>query len=162
MQLAMGVFAAEKAPNLTLRNLSGEKVKLTDYRGKIVVLNFWATWCGPCREEMPMLVEAEKAWAGNGVAFIAISLDGDKTKAEISSFTARYHVGFPVWTGASADELDKFRLGDGVPDTVFIDENGIIIGRVLGEIRRGELDERLAWLTGGRKGEQPKTLVNHM
>ena len=154
--------AEEKAVKLTLRDLSGEKVKLSDYQGKIVVLNFWATWCGPCREEIPMLVEAEKEWAAKGVTFIAVSLDDSKTKANIPTFVAQYHLDFPVWTGASADDLDKLRLGQGVPDTVFVDESGVIVARVLGEIRRSELDERLAWLTGDRKLPRPKELVNHM
>jgi thiol-disulfide isomerase/thioredoxin len=156
------IFAAEKPADLKLRDLSGKKVRLSDYRGKPVVLNFWATWCGPCREEMPMLVEAEKTWGTKGVIFIAVSLDDNKTEANIPTFIERYHVGFPVWTGASSDELDKLRLGQGVPDTAFLDENGIIVARVLGEIRRQELDERLDWLTGDRKSPAPIALVNHM
>lgn len=158
----MFAFAGDKATKLALHDLSGEKVKLSDYRGKIVVLNFWATWCGPCSEEMPMLVNAEKAWASKGVTFIAVSLDDEKTKANIPAFVAQYHVGFPVWTGASTDELDSLHLGQGAPDTAFVDENGVIIARVLGEIRRSELDERLAWLTGDRKSAPPKPLINHM
>ncbi len=109
-----------------------------------------------------MLVEAEKTWGTKGVIFIAVSLDDNKTEANIPTFIERYHVGFPVWTGASSDELDKLRLGQGVPDTAFLDENGIIVARVLGEIRRQELDERLDWLTGDRKSPAPIALVNHM
>ncbi len=109
-----------------------------------------------------MLVEAEKTWAGKGVNFIAISLDSSKTKNGIAAFVAEHHVAFPVWTGASSDELDKLRLGEGVPDTVFLDEDGAIVARVLGEIRRSELDERLAWLKGDRKSAPPNALVNHM
>src|SRR5579863_5070861 len=116
------LFAADKKPSdLTLRDLSGKKVQLREYRGRIVVLNFWATSCGPCREEMPMLVEAAKAWAAKGVAFIAVSLDDDKTKNDIAAFIEGYHVDFPVWTGASADDLDKLRMGEGIPDTAFLD-----------------------------------------
>jgi thiol-disulfide isomerase/thioredoxin len=160
--IAVTLPAADKKPSdLTLRSLSGEKVRLRDYRGKIVVLNFWATWCVPCREEMPMLVEAEKTWA-KGVTFIAISLDDDKTIKDIAAFVEQYHVGFPVWSGASADDLDKLRMGKGVPDTAFLDESGTVFSRVLGEIHRPELDERLAWLTGDRKSAPPSALVNHM
>jgi thiol-disulfide isomerase/thioredoxin len=157
------LFAVDKKPSdLTLLDLSGQKVRLRTYRGKIVVLNFWATSCGPCREEMPMLVDAAKTWAAKGVTFIAVSLDDDKTKKDIAAFIERYHVDFPVWTGASADDLDKFRMGEGIPDTAFLDENGVVFSRVLGEIHRPELDERLVWLTGDRKSAPPSALIRHM
>jgi thiol-disulfide isomerase/thioredoxin len=114
--------AADKKPSdLALHNLAGKKVQLRDCRGKIVVLNSWATCCGPCREEMPMIVAAEKTWRPKGVVFLAVSLDDSKTRKDIPAFVERYHVGFPVWTGASAEELDKLHMGQGVPDTAFFD-----------------------------------------
>jgi thiol-disulfide isomerase/thioredoxin len=156
------VLPAEKPAELKLTDLAGKKVRLSDHRGKITVLNFWATWCGPCREEMPMLVEAEKTWAAKGVLFIAVSLDDNKTKKNIPAFLDLYHVSFDVWTGATSDELDKMRLGQGVPDTAFLDENGVVIMRVLGEMRAEELNERLAWLTSDRQSPPPPAQVNHM
>src|SRR5947209_12890583 len=90
-----------KPADLTLTALKGRKVRLRDYRGKVVVLNFWATWCMPCREEMPMLVETEKQYAARGVVFVAASLDDSKTRAKIPDFVKEFKVTFPVWTGAS-------------------------------------------------------------
>jgi len=78
------------------------------------------------------------------------------------AFIHRYCVAFPVWTGASSDELAKLHLGQGVPDTAFLDERGVIVARVLGQMRRNELEERLAWLTGDRKSPPPPALINHL
>ena len=106
-----------------------------------------------------MLVEAAKTWTPRGFTFIAVSLDDDKTKKDIPAFVDKYGVTFPVWVGATADTLDKLRMGEGVPDTAFIDSTGAIRYRVLGEIRREELEERLAALNGSGN---PAEIVNHM
>lgn len=136
--------------------------RLKELRGKVVVLNFWATWCGPCREEMPMMVQAEKQWAAKGVVFVAASLDEKSTQKAIPEFLEKYGVKYTVWQNATLNDLAKFHLGQGVPDTLFIDEEGKVFARVKGEIRREELDARLEWITGGRKGAAPEPLVDHM
>lgn len=105
------------------------------------------------------MVEAAKIWAPRGVTFIAVSLDDEKTKKDIPAFVANYGLTFPVWVGATAGTLDKLQMGEGVPDTAFIDSTGAIRFRVLGEIRREELEERLAALNGSGN---PAELVNHM
>jgi thiol-disulfide isomerase/thioredoxin len=152
----------ESPAELNLIDLNGKKVHLKDLRDKIVVLNFWATWCGPCKDEMPMFVEVEKAWTPKGVVFIGASLDDKKTLNAIPEFVQKYKIDFPVWTGATGDDLDKLKMGEAVPDTAFIDEGGVIASRVQGEIKKTELLERLEWLTGDRKGPAPIALVRNL
>jgi thiol-disulfide isomerase/thioredoxin len=145
-----------------LKDMKGQKVHLRDYRGKPVVLNLWATWCVPCREEMPMLVELEKEYAARGVMFIAASLDDRQTRSQIPEFLSKYNVGFTVWVGASTMDLDDLKLGPVVPATAFVDREGRIVARVMGQISRDELKERLDWLTGDGSGPAPNALVQHL
>ena len=147
---------------LVLKDASGERVRLSDYRGKLVVLNFWATWCGPCRHEMPVLVEMEKEYSSRGVVFVGASLDDERTSRQIPDFLANYRVKFPVWYGATGDDVARLGLGVAAPDTAFLDPEGQIVARVLGQIRRDEIKERLDWLLGDRTGPAPEALVKHL
>jgi thiol-disulfide isomerase/thioredoxin len=167
---SLAAFAAQiraaskpgKPVDLRLSTLDGKRVHLRDYRGKVVVLNFWATWCGPCKHEMPMLVTAEKEYGSRGVIFIGVSLDDSKTRLRIPEFVCTYDVTFLVWTDATGDDLAKLSMGEAVPATAFIDEEGRIVARVSGEIRKDELDERIAWLLSDRKGAAPRSFVQHL
>jgi hypothetical protein len=111
---------------------------------------------------MPMFVEVEKAWAPKGIVFIGASLDDKTTVNAIPEFVQKYRIDFPVWTGATGDDLDKLKMGEAVPDTAFIDEAGVIVSRVQGEMKKTELLERLEWLTGDRKSPAPKALVRNL
>ena len=148
--------------DLPFKDMKGQKVHLRDYRGKVVVLNFWATWCVPCREEMPMFVEMEKEYAPRGVVFIAASLDDRETRPKIPGFMAEFKIGFPVLVGASTMDLDDLKLGQALPATAFLDPEGRIVARILGQARKGDLKERLDWLTGDRKGPAPDPVVQHL
>jgi thiol-disulfide isomerase/thioredoxin len=157
--------ALSKGPrpvDLPFKDLNGEKVRLRDYRGKAVVLNFWATWCGPCREEMPIFVELEKEYGPRGVVFVAVSLDERETRPKIPEFVSTFNIGFPVWVGASVLDLEDLKLGQGLPATAFLDREGRIVARVLGQITKHELRERLDWLTGDQSAPAPQPLVDHL
>jgi thiol-disulfide isomerase/thioredoxin len=147
---------------LVLKDAAGERVRLSDYRGKVVVLNFWATWCAPCRDEMPMLVEMEKEYGSRGVVFVGANLDDARTSRQIPDYLARFGIKYPVWYGATGDDVARLGLGGAVPDTAFLDQEGRIVARVLGEIRRREVKERLDWLLGDWTGPAPEALVKHL
>ena len=159
---AVGAASDPRQVSLPFKDMNGKKVSVRDLRGKIVVLNFWATWCVPCRAEMPMLVEAEKEYAPRGVVFIAISLDDRQTRSKIPDYIGQFKIGFPVWVGGSTMDLQDLKLGQALPATAFIDREGRIAARVLGQVRKNELLERLDWLTGGRNGAEPNPLVLHL
>jgi len=118
--ISFAADAKKEGPtDITLTGMDGRKVHLHDYAGKPVVINMWATWCLPCKDEMPMMVEAEKAYGPKGIIFIGASLDDNKTKKNIPAFLTQYQITFPIWTGATTDDLAKLHLGEAVPDTVF-------------------------------------------
>ena len=159
---ALAAAAGPPRADLTLQDSGGRRVHLRDLRGKPVVLNFWATWCGPCNAEFPLLVSLEREYGPRGVQFLAASLDDAKTSSRVPEFTARFQPGFPVWLGATADDLDRLGLGNAVPATAFLDPEGHIVARILGQAQRDEMLARLEWLTGGRSGPAPQAVVKHV
>jgi thiol-disulfide isomerase/thioredoxin len=156
------VRGADSPPSLSLWDVKWRLQKLSAYRGKIVVLNFWATWCGPCQHELPLLVEEQKRYADRGIVVIAASLDDRSTVKNVRPFAKRLKVRFPVWIGATLDHLDEFGLGNAVPATAFLDRGGHVVGRVLGELQRGDLERRIEWLLGNKQGVAPEPLVNNL
>jgi hypothetical protein len=111
---------------------------------------------------MPLLAEAEKEYKSRGVAFIGASLDEAKARNAIRNFVEKFQIGFHVWYGATGDDLDRLGLGNAVPATAFLDSEGRVVARVLGQIRKEELTERLEWLTSDRTGPAPKAVIKHL
>ena len=106
--LAGSARGEDGALDLRLRDLGGEPHNLQSYRGKIVVLNFWATWCGPCAEEMPLLVKAQKRYNDRGVVVIGVSLDEGSARAAVEKFAKNKKIDFPLWVGGTVEDLKQF------------------------------------------------------
>jgi thiol-disulfide isomerase/thioredoxin len=150
---------AESAPKLSLKDLGGQTQKLSALRGKIVVLNFWATWCEPCQDELPRLSRLSQSYAGKNIQFVAVSIDAAKDREKVEPLLHRLNVDLDIWTGADLDTLEKFGLGDVVPGTMVIDDKGQVIARVMGEARDEDLRTPLDWLLRDRAGPMPPPLL---
>jgi len=152
-------LSAKRAPDPAFKTLGGETRKLSALRGRIVVVNFWATWCGPCQEELPRLSQIALSYAGKPVNFILVSIDEPKNHAKIPAALARLHVSFDSWVGADTETLGRFGLGDIVPGTVVIDENGESVARVMGEAKEEDVRKAVDWLLSGRRGDPPPPIT---
>jgi thiol-disulfide isomerase/thioredoxin len=140
--------AQPATPNLKLHDLQGAQHSLEDYRGKPVLLNFWATWCVPCAAEMPLLNEMQKQYQGKEV-FIAASIDDEDMKPQVEAFIKKHQgEALTVMMGATLDSLDDFGVNQGMPGTVFIDAEGKIVDRITGALKRPDLEQRLRKLAG--------------
>lgn len=124
------VLEGEIAPDFTLSDLNGKPVKLSDYKGKIVFLNFWATWCKPCEEEMPSMQELHIALKDKDFQILAVSIDsGDKNTVE--SFVKKYELTFQVLHDKNGKIKEIYKT-TGVPETFIIDQKGVIAEKVIG------------------------------
>ena len=147
--------------SLTLRDLDGVSRDLEDYRGRIVVLNFWATWCLPCREEMPIFIEIRQRYAARGVEIIAASTDEEDSRKAVDRFARRQKLSFPVWVGATTEDMRRLGLGDALPATAIIDADGNVAFRIRGTVTRDVLEERLDHLLGETPGSAPDRQIEN-
>lgn len=123
---------------------SGATRAIGQYEGKILVLNFWATWCEPCRAEMPAFNRLHEKWAGRGVQFLGLS---DESPEKAQAFGRTLGIGYPLWTGGDQVADLSRRLGNrqgGLPHTVVIDPSGRVVTQRVGPYTESELDLELA------------------
>jgi len=124
-----------KAPDFCLKDLSGQEYSLSELRGKPVLLNFWATWCGPCRGEMPYLEEIYREWSGKGLTLFAVNIGESSSQAR--GYLQTYGMSLPVLLDSAQTVAKRYNI-TGIPTTFFIDKNGIIQGKVVGAFRDKE------------------------
>jgi len=115
------VVERKPAPNFTLQDASGKTVRVEDYRGKVVLLDFWATWCTGCKKEIPWFSEFEKTYGAKGFAVVGVSMDEEGWKV-LKPFLAEHHVPYRMLLG---DDATSKRYGiENLPDTFLIDRQG--------------------------------------
>ena len=133
VQLLPGNLNGKAAPDFELKTVDGKTVRLSDYRGKAVLLNFWATWCPPCKIEMPWFVDLQKQYAGQGFQVIGVSVDDDaeKNADKIGKFAKEMNLNYIVLLG-NDKVSDQYGGVEGLPTTFFIDRSGKIVGYIQG------------------------------
>ena len=131
------------APDFTRSDLTGRQVHLADYRGKLVLLNFWATWCAPCRKEMPLFSEWQRDYRAQGLQIIGISMDDDI--ASVKQLLAQRPVRYPIVMG-DARLGERFGGVLGLPLSFLIDAQGRIVARYQGEGDLADMEAKLKQL----------------
>lgn len=122
------------APAYRTVSLAGDSVSLSQLRDKVVLLNVWATWCHPCREEIPELRELHKQYAGRGLELVGVSVDAEGNDAGIRQFMTEFDMNYPVWLDPDERVSTQF-LVIGVPATFLIDRAGVLRWRKTGPIQ---------------------------
>ena len=128
----------------TFQDEAGRSQALGRFQGRVVLLNFWATWCAPCREEMPMLAATARRWADAGVTIVGLSNEPAET---VAAFRQKNPVGYPLWTGGAAVDALAKRLGDeaGVlPYSVLLGPDGTVLDQKVGPYSAGDLEKLLS------------------
>ena len=136
----IGAAALYAAP---FTDLDGRPQALGQFQGKVVVLNFWATWCAPCREEMPAFTRLQTRWASRGVQIVGVS---DEEAGKVARFGKELAINYPLWVGGSASELSR-RLGNttGVlPHSAILDGSGKVLEQKVGPYKEAELEAKLS------------------
>ncbi|HEY0100805.1 MAG TPA: TlpA disulfide reductase family protein [Pyrinomonadaceae bacterium] len=128
---------------LALPDLFGAEQKLSAYRGRVVVLNFWATYCEPCRREMPDLAEVQNSYAALGVQVIGASADVAEAKPAVLKFIKETKLNFPVWLGASVADMERFGLAPALPGTVIVGRDGKVVWHKSGVIKAAEVKQEI-------------------
>lgn len=135
----VGTQVGEAAPDFQLQNLDGQLVSLSDLRGKPVLLNFWATWCGPCRGEMPHLEQIYQEWSNKGLILLTINIG--ESSSQVGDFMREYNLSMPVLLDIRQVVAEQYNI-TAIPTTFFIDKDGIIQEKIVGAFPNKESIEQ--------------------
>jgi thiol-disulfide isomerase/thioredoxin len=139
LSVAASTTMGKPAPELRLDNLEGKSLSLSDFKGKVVFVNFWATWCGPCQDEIPSLIELQNKYASKGFTVVGIAMD-EEGKSVVAPFVARelydvhgqkLHINYPILLG-SDEASDKFGGILGYPTSFLISRDGQVLMKFQG------------------------------
>jgi thiol-disulfide isomerase/thioredoxin len=133
-----------KSANLdfVLKDMNGDEVKLADYKGKVILLNFWATWCGPCKYEIPWFVELQEKYREKGVVFLGFSVDDPVDK--LKPFAAEYKVNYPILVGDGREDVqDAYGPVWGIPITFMIARDGRLCRKHMGIATKAQFEKEI-------------------
>jgi thiol-disulfide isomerase/thioredoxin len=130
-----------KAPALSLKDIQGRKISLSKYKGKVVLLNFWATWCPPCRAEMPDLVKMQRQYRKQGLQVIGITYPPEQI-AEVRQFVKQLRVNYPIALGTKETKT-LFDKTETLPLTLIIDRQGNVVDRIEGILLPEEFEQKI-------------------
>ena len=134
--------------DLNLKDLAGIDQRLSSYKGRIVIVNFWATWCVPCKQEMPDLAAIQNEYAALGVQVIGAAADQIGDRAKLLQFIKQAKINFPIWLGATTEDLKRFGVGPGLPATVVIGRDGKVAALHYKIIQQAQLKKEIDKLLG--------------
>ena len=142
---------SDGAPDFTAQTLDGRQVRLSDFRGKVVLLNFWATWCPPCVREIPRLVRVAEAYQDDGLVVLGVNTTFQDDMAKVGQFTREQGISYPVLLDPDGTVSEKYpaRL---MPTTVLIDRDGRMVHIKLGEVDEATLMEQVSATLRNRAG----------
>jgi thiol-disulfide isomerase/thioredoxin len=129
------------APDFSLDTLDGKTLRLSDLRGKAVLLNFWATWCGPCKIEMPWFVDLQKQYASQGLQIVGVAMD-DGSKEDIAQFAKDMGVNYPILIGKESVG-DQYGGVPALPESFLIARDGKIVDKIIGLRGKSEIEDSI-------------------
>ncbi len=126
-----GSAGGSAAPDFTLASVGGGSKSLSDYKGKVVMLNFWATWCGPCKREIPDFIEMQKAYRAKGFEIVGVSLDDPTATAEVARFVKQQGINYDIVYG-NGEVAQAYGGVQSIPTTFLIDREGNVVSSRVG------------------------------
>lgn len=134
----------QKAPTFTLKTQNGKTFDLSKMKGKVVLVNFWATWCGPCRREIPDFIDVYGKYKSKGLEIVGVSLDAEGWDV-VNPFLQKYAITYPIVIGG--EELSNaYGSIQAIPTTFIVDKNGYVVDRHIGMMTKSQLESKLKGL----------------
>ena len=131
----------QKAPNFLLKTYSGKTIELAKMKGKVVLVNFWATWCGPCRAEIPDFIKVYNTYKSKGLEIVGVSLDDDGWSV-VKPFVEKNKINYPIVLG-DAEVAQQYGGIQGIPTTFFVNKDGNIVDHQVGMLTKAILEQKI-------------------
>ena len=138
----IGALRGAAAPDFELKTLDGKTLKLSDLHGKAVLINFWATWCAPCKIETPWIVDLQKQYEAQGLQVVAVSMDDESDTDDVKKFAQEMHMTYPILRGTE-DVGNAYGGVEFLPTIFFVGRDGKVTGRILGLRGREDIEDNV-------------------